>query len=231
MSRASAATEGSRRPLPRSKTPFDRRRTFGGPNSFQTAADVLRINVDALVTAYDKAINVTNEMMKGGKANTALSYFGVLYYGDLLHGGAYLCPINERPYFKGQIQGGKFLPGGTPYDPPDIQNLPSQGLLDWIGGLFAGSAGKPSALYDEVLVNANCPHVFPKLLSDESWGLTKLSLAYLGGTEFLKSAGTGINTLVEAETKLVRENVAAASQGVETLGRLLPLLSLLGAGA
>jgi hypothetical protein len=230
--RASTATEGSRKPVRRSGTPFDRRRSFGGSNPFQTSADLLRLNVDALVTVYKETIAVTNSMMKGGKANTMLGYFGTLIYMDLLHGGAYDCPINERPYYRGRVQSGKFYPGGTPYDPPDIENLPSEGIADWIASLFSGSGTKPAALYDEILVNANCPHIFPKLLSDEAYGVGRLSLAYAAGTDLFKTAATGIQTLVEAETEFVRGNITEPLEAAgQTAARLAPLLSLLKAGA
>lgn len=221
MSRASTATEGARKPLRRGDTPFDRRRTFGGQNPFQLGADILRLNVDALVTVYKETISVTNNMMKGGKANTMLGYFGTLIYMDLLHGGAYACPINERPYYKGKVQTGNFYPGGTPYDPPDIHNLPSEGIADWIASLFSGSGSKPAALYDEILVNANCPHIFPKLLSDEAYGVGRLSLAYAAGTDLFKQAATGISTLVEAESNLIR----ATGEAIGEVGGALPKVS------
>jgi hypothetical protein len=234
--RASAATEGARKPLRRSETPFDRRRKFAGENPFQLGADVLRLNVDTLVRVYKETIDVAKKMMAGGKANVHLGYFGTLIYTDLLHGGAYACSIDERPYYHGSISGGVFTPGGTPYDPQGLANLPSQGILDWITQLFAGSGPSPAKLFDEVLINANCPHIFPKLLSDEAYGLTKLGLAYAAGTDAFKNAATGIHTLVDAETDFVKGNVEAASEafgiaerGVALAPKVASLLSLIGA--
>lgn len=193
---------------------------------------MLRLNVDALVTVYKETIAVARDMMKGGKANIHLGYFGTAIYADLLHGGAYACPIDERPFYKGSIQSGKFLPGGTDYDPQQIENLPSAGIGDWIASVFGGSGSSPARLYDEVLINANCPHIFPKLLSDETFGQMKLGLAYAIGTDAFKNGASGIQTLVEAETEFVRGNVTEPLQAAsQVASRLGPLLSLLAAGA
>lgn len=177
--------------------------------------------MDALVSIYDKTIAVVDTMMKGGKANSALSFFGTLIYGDLLHGGAYACPINQRPFYK----------TGSRFDPGPLGNLPKEALLDWITGLFAGTGAKPTALFDEVLINANCPHIFPKLLSDEAFGLLKLALAYQGGVNLFQDSAKGLATLVEAESHVIAATGQAAAgigTGVQrTIGTLAPLLSSL----
>jgi len=85
--------------LPRAGSAFDRRRTFG-KTGFELGANLLKLNVDALVTIYDRTIRVTDSMMKGGKANTLLSWFGTLIYMDLLHGGAYACRVRTRLHAK-----------------------------------------------------------------------------------------------------------------------------------
>jgi hypothetical protein len=209
-------------------------RKAGPRTGFQLGADMLKLNVDALVTIYDKTINITNSMMKGGKANTLLAYFGTLIYTDLLHGGAYAIPIDQRPYYQGQIVGGRFVGGGTKYDPQNVSNLPSSGILGWLTQLFAGSGANPAALFDEVLIDSNCPHIFPKLLSDEAYGLTKLGLAYAAGTDMFKTASTGLATLVEAESSLISASGEAFKDVFGTGAanpKLSSLLSLLAAGA
>lgn len=224
----SGSAASARRPLRRTGAAFDRR------TGFELGADLLRINVDALVTLYDKTIAVMDHMVKSGVANGMLAYFGTLGYYDLLHGGAYACSISERPWHIGTSVGGIWQPTGSKYDPGPIE-LPSLGIADWLTNLFAGRAASPTELFDEVIVDANCPHIFPKLLSDESFALAKLGLAYSTGTELFKQGATGLQTLVNAETQFVRENVRAAREAVETIPKgvagLQALLPLLTAGA
>ncbi len=188
---------------------------------FELGAEVLEINIKALVAIYNRTIEVVNTMMKGGKANAALSFFGTLIYADMLHGGAYACPINQRPYY---------VPGSI-YDAGDLKNLAKEGLIDWVTQVFGGTGAKPTALFDEVLVNANCPHIFPKLLSDEAYALTKLGLAYQGGVNLFEKSAQSLATLVEAESSVISAGGEAAAGIGRGASALSPLLSLLAGGA
>jgi hypothetical protein len=197
---------------------------------FELGAKVLQINVEALVRIYELTISVTHEMVKASKVNAALSYFGVLIYADLLHGGAYLTPINNRPYYVGEA---------SEHYAGTLQHMDDTSLADLVAQIFAGSAIKPKEIFNEVLTNANCPHVFPKLLSDEAYALLKASLVFQGGADLFGKSASGLATLVEAESKLISATgsaIGAAGQGVGSaasgIGKgaaaLAPLLELVG---
>jgi len=208
-------------------TPAKRKRATGAAftqrSGFELGARLLKINVDALVEIYDKTITIIERMIQAGRANGMVGYFGVLHYSDLLHGGAYACPVEERPWYIGKPNGGIWEPTNSKYDPGPIE-LPSAGVADWLTGLFTGTATSPTDLYDEVIVNGNCPHIFPRILSDEAYAIGRLGLAYATGTELFKQGATGLTTLVDAETKFVRENVAAAREAVGTAGDVVGMI-------
>jgi hypothetical protein len=185
---------------------------------YDTGVEVLRINVDALKDIYKDTIDVAKRMMQAGAANGALAWFGAGIYADLLHGGAYSCAMTERPYYFGGINPqSTWTPTTSKYDPGPI-SLPSQGLLPWLGSLFIGPGGSPAQLFDEVIVDANCPHIFPKLLSDEAYALIKVGQSYALDKDIFTTGVTGLTTLVNAESNLIR----ATGEAVGEVGGALP---------
>jgi hypothetical protein len=214
--------------LSASKSKTTKTRTVVSQNPFQTGADVLKINVDALVTIYDKTISVVDTMIKSGKTNAASTWFGILIYADLLHGGRYTVPINNLPYYVGSAS--EYYPGNL-----SSQSTPQAGIIDLITSFIAGTGPDPTQQYREVLMDANVPHILPKLLSDEAYGLLKMGLIYQGGSGLFTDAAKGLSTLVEAESKLISaegQAIGSAARGIgQGAASLAPLLSLLGAGA
>jgi hypothetical protein len=177
---------------------------------------------EALVALYDKTISLLEEGIKKGATNSPLGLISFMAYIDLLHGGAYTVPITQRPFFINNKD-------SSPYWAPDLINQDApQGLGGWLASILGGINAGP--LVQEVFEDSSCPHVFPKLLSDEMYAVLKAVFAWFTSTDLLKEAGTGVQTFVEAGKTVVETTTKASESAVGTTKELMPLLGLL-AGA
>lgn len=159
---------------------------------------------------YSDAMERVKEMIGAGKANIYTGFQGSLLLADMLHGGAYAAPVNLRPYFMKD-------PTQSPYYAGDLENLNQGGGL---AGLFAKiGAGQDAAdLWKQLLMNANVPHVMPKLISDEAFGQFMILHAQAGTNFIVQGAATGLKTLVEGTTELFGEE--PGTRAVKGVGRL-----------
>ncbi|MGH7743902.1 MAG: hypothetical protein ACREQ5_03665 [Candidatus Dormibacteria bacterium] len=164
-----------------------------GLTGFEFGAKILEMSVDALVDIYKANLNVTIEGIKAGKTNAPLGLMSELAYFDLLHGGAYAAPVNARPWYLKNPSSSKYFAGDV------SAGLYAPGVLGWITGELAGTTAVFQA--NEILTDANVPHVFPKLLSDEAYAVLKILYNQAATTELFTKASTGVATLVEGITK------------------------------
>ncbi len=143
---------------------------------------------------YERVLPLMEKAIDSGKSNTVEGLIGLLGMFELLHGGAYAAPMNKRPYFMKNPKESKWYAG-------DVQNQYSQGLLGFLAQAFSGQNG--SALADEVLVNANVPHVLPKLISDEAYAMFRLLFAQASTTQLFQQAGTGLKSYTDAASTVI----------------------------
>ncbi len=170
-------------------------------DGFEFAASLYGVTVDAVVEIYKATIGTIKQEIDEGATNAPLGLGGQLKMADLLHGGAYAAPINQRPYYLA-------TPNKSPYYAGDLKNLWGTGLAGFLATLGAGL--NASNLADEILIDANVPHVFPKFLSDEVYAMIRVGYAQALTTDLFKTASTGVSTLVKS--------------GVDAAERLAPLL-------
>ena len=139
---------------------------------------------------YSDTFRLVEESISAGKANIYTGYQGMLLLADMLHGGAYAAPVNQRPYFMA-------IPEMSPYYAGPLVNDSQGGGL---AGIFAslGSGQNASDLFKQLLMNANVPHVLPKLISDEAYGQFMILHAQAGTNFVVQGAVTGLKTLVES---------------------------------
>ena len=161
---------------------------------FDFGANILNINVKAFIEIYKKTINILREGISQGKTNVPLSLMSFMLYADLLHGGNYACPINLLPHYiedkeKSPYYAGKLIVQG-------------KALFDYLSEFFQGSSAFETIL--EVLEDANCPHIFPKLLSDPAYAQLKMAFAQSMTSEFWLKGTTGLKTLVEGVSTVSR---------------------------
>jgi hypothetical protein len=161
---------------------------------FEFGAEVLRINIDALLHIYDTTLEVMREGMAVGKLQTAQGLLHTLNYYDLLHGGAYAAPINARPWYLKN-------PSQSPYYAGSLQNLIDQTWVSWLAQNTAGTSATQMA--NEIFTDANVPHVFPKLISDESYAFTRILFAQAATTDLFQKSASGFTTLVEGVGRAV----------------------------
>lgn len=147
----------------------------------------------AQISAYYKdLLELVRDEISAGKANTGEGLMGVLQLADLMHGGAYAVPINQRPFFM-------VNPSDSPYYAADLSNVTGNNFINDIIGFFTGGpTGTQWA--SEVLEDANVPHVLPKLLSDEAYAQVKILFSQAGTTLLFNQTAAGLKTLVEAAT-------------------------------
>lgn len=151
------------------------RKPRAGETGFEFGARVLKISVDALVEIYNTTIGVLQEGITVGKTNAPLGLMAELAYFDLLHGGAYAAPQQLIPWhMKDRTK--------SPYYTGELQALPQ--------GVGADN-------YNEIMYDSNVPHVFPKLLSDETFGRIEITFAQAATIDFFKNFSTGVSTMVE----------------------------------
>jgi hypothetical protein len=163
-----------------------------GITGFEFGAHVLDVSVNALVKIYETTVSVMVEGIKAGKTNTPLGLIHTLGYYSLLHGGAYAAPINQRPFYLKN-------PATSPYYSGELQNLVNDSWVAWLANSTAGTSA--SKMANEILIDANVPHVFPKLLDDETFAQMKILYAQAATTDLFQKSATGVTTLVEGITK------------------------------
>ena len=148
-----------------------------------------RLQTEA-IPYLQQALGIISKAASGGVANPQLALMGMILEADLLHGGAFAAPVNARPYFMPD-------PTKSPYYAGELQNT-QQG--SGIGGFFASlfSGQNAANLWEQIMTDANVPHVLPKLLSDEAYAEFMIIAAQSSTTELFKSTGTGLKTYVEA---------------------------------
>jgi hypothetical protein len=173
------------------------------PTQSRATKTRFQIAQESLLHLYDTTIGVLNQGIKTGATDQVEGLISFLVYCDILHGGAYTVPINLRPFSINNKSVSPYWAGG------DLINKDAQqGLLGWLGSIFGAFNAGP--LVQEIFENANVPHVFPKLISDETFALVKTTFAWFTSTDLLKSAGTGVTTFVEAANSIVSTQAEAA---------------------
>lgn len=147
----------------------------------------------------ESILPILDHGVRAGVANVPLSLVSINTINDLLHGGAYSKRIQETPYFAPDFVSGTGSPS-SPYNPGAIQGLYSLGVGGWLAQIASGNNG--AALADEVLWNANVPHVLPKLMSDQAYAMNKLLLAQAATGTLFTQAATGLKTLTEGVSNI-----------------------------
>jgi hypothetical protein len=180
----------------------------------QPATTDLQKNNEAILRLYETTLSVIEEGIKAGKACGAVGLMSLLMYADFLHGGAYAAPVNQRPFHMVD-------PTKSPYFAGELKNVDaSTGFVGWLLNVFGVTNAGP--LNQEIFVDANVPHVFPKVLSDDAYAMFIVFFANLSSQEVMQKAGTNLTTLVEAAGKA--ETVAAQTvRDVNALTSMLPL--------
>jgi hypothetical protein len=185
-----------------------------------------------LVEVYSRTLTMLEETMKNAKISPGQGLLGMMMVADLLHGGAYAAPTSQRPFFVGKssvyyVDIGKVAN-------TTIEQFPISGInfFDIIGSLIAIFQGAQqsnvgAAITAEVYMNANVPHKFPKLLSDEAYAKILVSGFYLIHEDIAGKGYQNLKTFIEAS------NIPAATlsefvsketqQGVNALKALMSL--------
>lgn len=154
-----------------------------------------KYSTQEIYAIYDKALDILNVGVKSGVSNAPQGMTAMMLMADLLHGGAYAVPINQRPYYLTDRS-------QSPYYAGDIVNSrgsETAGLGNFLQKLWGGD-NIAGSLVEEVLVDANVPHVLPKISSDESFATYLVTYAQLSTTDLFKQGTGGMKTLVEAAT-------------------------------
>ena len=138
---------------------------------------------DKIVEVYNTTIAVLEKAIDSGSADAPLGMAALMMYADLLHGGAYTAPIGQRPYYLSDSSTSPYMVA------PADQNLGGISIL--------GITTIPTDL-EEILTDSNVPHVFPKLLSDESYGRVMVMMNQYLTVGLVKGVGTGLTTWVSA---------------------------------
>jgi hypothetical protein len=177
---------------------------------------------ESLLNLYNTTMGMLEEGIKKGATNAPLGLISFLTYIDLLHGGAYATPINQRPFYMEDKR-------KSPYWAGNLQNLD---VANGLGGFLASILGGLNAgpIVREVFEDSNVPHVFPKLLSDETYAVLKAIFCWFTTVDAFKTVSTGVSTFVEAvgrTTESIGKGVQSATPSEGQLKELLPLLSLL----
>lgn len=175
---------------------------------------------EALLELYRQTMSLLEEGIKKGNANAPLGIVAFMAYVDLLHGGAYTAPITQRPFFMADKTKSQYYSEG----------LVNQDTPQGFGGRLASVLGglNSGPLVQEVFENANVPHVFPKLLSDEMYANLKAIFAYFTTSDLMKKASADVKTIVEAGATAIESTTKAAESAAKTATDLMPLLSMLG---
>jgi hypothetical protein len=194
------------------------------------------VNTDIIV-AFQTALHMLEETLRAGKLNPAQGLLGMMMIADLFHGGAYTVPINERPALVGNNSpywGGKLVGAADFYPIPGVTfNFFS--IFNW--GDFANAqitvdqahaeTAMGQAIAQEVYLNGNVPHKFPKIISDEVYAKILVMAQYMSHSALVLTNATGVKTFVEAESKLLGAETKMVTEPMKAIKNLTPLLSLL----
>ncbi len=179
------------------------------------------VNKDML-HIMDSILHLLESTISAGKLNPAQALLGMKLIADILHGGAYTQSISLRPF---NMENPKLSPYYANSRVPLKYMYPVQGStesanpIEWFLRLFdsASTIAGAQLVVAEIYANADVPHVFPKLISDETFADINVLIAYLAQTELVKNKALGVKTFVEGETALIRavtEPMTAAMQQV-----------------
>jgi hypothetical protein len=199
-------TKTTKKPLRKRSTS-----TLKGKTAFQIANE-------SLLRLYEITINVLKQAIQEGSVDMPLGLFALMVYTDILHGGAYACPVNQLPYYLSD-------PTKSPYYAGALNNTQAnEGFLGWLIAVLGLT--NPGNAVHEILVDANCPHIFPKLLSDEAYAAIKILFSQVATTDVFKSVGTGVKTYVEAahEAAKIPGEFMPSGEQLQALAKLIPTL-------
>jgi hypothetical protein len=190
-----------------------------------------------IVTIFQTTVHMLEETLRAGKLNPAEGLLGMVMIADLMHGGAYTVPNSDRPALVGKYSpyyGGDQIifavTGGTDFYPVAGFNI-----FDIFSSLFTTAEASletnvGQAIAAEVYANANVPHLFPKLLSDEAYAKILVMSLYMAHSEIVLKNATAARTFVEGESKLVTAEAGAlkevAGSGAAAIKQLAPVLGL-----
>ena len=186
------------------------------------------VNAD-IVTLFNSTLHMLEQTIISAKINPAQGILGMMMVADLLHGGAYTEPNNDRPFLVGNKS--KYYAG---INMPANEAFPIAGFnwLDPIGSIMsiinAADENAVGALTTaEVYLNANVPHKFPKLLSDEAYAKILVSGSYIIHNIITAEAYQNLHTFVEASAVPVKTAAEALAETAQSVKSLAPLLSTL----
>src|SRR5271157_983364 len=177
------------------------------------------ISSAGILHVYDQIIDTLQLGIKAGNVDVPEGVLSLIMFADLLHGGAYAVGIDQRPHHMADPTSSQYYVNGL------IQSDASQGFLGWLASVLGITNVGPYV--QEIFEDANVPHVFPKMLSDDAYATILTLAAHSANTEIFKTLGTGITTYVEAAKQTVQTVGEAAEVGTKAL---TPLLKLIQAG-
>ncbi len=191
----------------------------------------------ALVSMFHDTVHMLEETLKSGKLNPAQGLLGMMMVADLLHGGALTVANSERPYLVGAKS--KYYAKLDAIGATDFYPIRGLNILDIVGSYFGiqsdieeNKVGQ--MITTEVYMNANCPHVFPKFLSDEAYAKVFVMAEFLSHSDVVIKTALGVKTFVEASAipvstlagavESVGKGIEAATPSGAQMKNLLPLL-------
>ena len=156
--------------------------------------DLPRYGKEEIMTMYDRAMGLLDKGINTGFANAPQGMSSMLLMANLLHGGAYAAPINQRPYYLFDRTQSPYWAGYISHSKPG-----TGGLYDFLSALWGGVGSVSAADFiEEILVDSNVPHVLPKLIDDETYALFNMTYCQVSTTSLFTSAAGGLKTLVQA---------------------------------
>lgn len=156
-------------------------------STYKVSAEAM--SAEAMEKLYADTLQVIRDGLDVGAANGVVGIDSVDLLWDLLHGGAYARPINELPFFRPD-------PDASPYYAGDLRNITTKGLVSYLADFFAGTDAE--SLAAEVEMNANVPHVLPKLISDQAYARHIVLRSQAASAGLFNTIGTGLKTYVAA---------------------------------
>lgn len=186
------------------------------------------VNAD-IMTMFTSTIHMLEETLRSGKLNPAQGILGMIMVADLLHGGAYTVPINERPALVGENSP---YYGGDNVGPTNFYPAAGFNIFDIFSSILqlgnsVAESKVGAGIAQEVYMNGNVPHKFPKLLSDEAYAKILVMSMYLSTSELTLKNALGVKTFVEGESRLITAEAGAAEKVAGSVKQLTPLLSTL----
>ncbi len=168
----------------------------GFEGAFEFGARVLKTSVQGLIDLYKANLAVVEKGVGTGVSSIPMGMLWTLGYFDVAHGGAYACGINQRPFFLQDPTKSRYYAG-------ELRSITSAGLLGYLSTFFLGTDA--STQVAEILMDANCPHIFPKLLSDEAFAKFTIAFNQSATGDLFKSGATSVTTLVEGFSKAAKD--------------------------